>query len=206
MTNKAKLNLSDVVESFYRVTRHHLRNLPMYSIIPASVEAITTICRCKGKLITTGLGKAGHAAQKVASSFSSLGVPSCYLHPAQASHGDVGVVSKGDILLVFSTSGKTREVIETVELARKLNVSKVISITSHPESPLMHMSDLVISIGLVPEAGHLGLAPTTSILAMLMAADAIATGCALVKGLTREGYGLRHHGGYLGAKCRGEEP
>jgi arabinose-5-phosphate isomerase len=116
------------------------------------------------------------------------------------------VVEPRDVLMVFSTSGKTREVIETVELARKLGVCKVIAVTSHPDSPIRALSDVIIDIGVIKEAGYLSLAPTTSIVAMLIAADAVATGCAKAKGLSKDDFGLRHHGGYLGRKCRGEVP
>ena len=190
---------------FFDDTIATLSKMPFLAMACDVADVVTVITACRGKVITTGLGKAGHAAEKVASSFSSLGVPACYLHPGQASHGDVGVVGSKDILMAFSTSGKTREVIETIELSRQLGVSKVISVTSHPNSPIREASDLVIDIGIVNEAGYLGLAPTTSIVAMLIAADAVVTACAMAMGLTREEFGLRHHGGYLGRKCRGEE-
>lgn len=201
-----KLTTESDIKSFFSDTMANLSSLPFDGMAPAVVAAINAICMCDGKVVMTGLGKAGHAAEKAASSFSSLGMPSCYLHPAQSSHGDVGVVEPKDILVAFSTSGKTREVIETIELARQLGVSKVVSITSHPESPIRSMSDIVIDMGIVNEAGYLSLAPTTSIVAMLIVADAVATGCAKAKRLTRTEFGLRHHGGYLGRKCRGEEP
>ena len=192
--------------SFFCETLVLLSSLPFDGMASSVADAIVAVVNCPGKVITTGLGKAGHVAEKAASSFSSLGIPSCYLHPAQSSHGDVGVVEPADILMVFSTSGKTREVIETIGLTRQLGVYKVISVTSHPDSPIKGMSDVVVDIGVVKEAGYLSLAPTTSIVAMLMVADAAATGCAQVRGLTRNDFGLRHHGGYLGRLCRGEAP
>jgi arabinose-5-phosphate isomerase len=198
---------------FFRDTRMAMERLECSGIVPSLVMASESICGCRGKVVTTGMGKAGHAAQKIASTFSSLGIPSCYLHPAEASHGDIGIATRGDILLVFSTSGKTREVIETAELFRRLSAGgidddggKVVSITSHPDSPIRSMSDVVVDIGIVREAGHLSLAPTTSIVVMLVVADAIATMCAWRRGLTKDEFGMRHHGGYLGRKCRGEEP
>lgn len=189
---------------FMAETRLAIERLETSGIIPSIIEASDAVCACKGKLITTGLGKAGYIAEKSSSSFSSLGIPSCYLHPAQASHGDIGVVQEGDAMLVFSTSGKTREVIETINLARKLNVWKVISVTSHPESPVRSLSDIVIDIGIIREAGYLSLAPTTSSTIMLVVADMLATLCAWRSGITMESFGLRHHSGYLGSLARGE--
>jgi len=198
---------------FMSTTRLAIATLETAGIIPSVVAASDAVCECQGKVITTGMGKAGHAARKSSSTFSSLGSPSCYLHPAEASHGDSGIAEPGDLLLVFSTSGKTREVIETIDLFRRLTAggiddapSKVVAITSHPESPVRDMSDVVIDIGIVREAGHLSLAPTTSVVVMLVVADMVASLCAYRRGLTVEQFGLRHHGGYLGRKCRGEEP
>lgn len=168
-------------------------------------DAVDVICACRGKIITTGMGKAGYAAEKAASSFSSLGMAACYLHPAQASHGDSGIIQNGDVMLALSNSGKTREVIETIELSKHLGIAKVISITSHDESPVKDLSDVIISMGPIQEAGHLAIAPTTSIIMMLIISDMIATISAERRGLTLAEFGLRHHGGYLGKKCRGEE-
>lgn len=197
---------------FMSVTRLAVEKLESSGIIPSIIDASDIFCSCQGKIITTGMGKAGHVAKKAASTFSSLALPSCYLHPAEASHGDSGIADADDNILVFSTSGKTREVIETIELFRKLSngdaehgPGKVVAITSHPESPVRDMSDLVIDIGVIQEAGHLSLAPTTSVVIMLMVSDMIASLCAYRKGLTIEQFGLRHHSGYLGMKCRGEK-
>jgi len=189
---------------FFAETMLTLSSLPFDSMSEGVAHSVIAICACTGKVITTGLGKNGYVAEKIASLFSSLGTPSCYLHPAQASHGDVGIVVSSDILMVFSTSGKTREVIETINLSRALGISKVISVTSHLDAPIRDMSDIVIDIGIIKEAGYLALAPTTSIMTMLLAADAVVVGCAKAKNLTRGDYGLRHHGGYLGSVARGD--
>jgi arabinose-5-phosphate isomerase len=194
------------ISNFIRSTKEAFENLEKAPNLSASVlEAVKTVVSCKGKIITAGLGKAGYAAEKSASSFSSLGIPSCYLHPAQASHGDVGIIQNGDVLIAFSTSGKTREVIETIELARKLGIGKVIAITSHETSPVKDLSDISVDMGIIKEAGYLSMAPTTSIVIMLTVSDMIATISAKQNGLTLNDFGLRHHGGYLGKKCRGEE-
>jgi arabinose-5-phosphate isomerase len=173
-------------------------------ISPFFHKAVQAISACEGKVITVGLGKAGCAARKVASSLSSLGIPSLYLHPGEASHGDIGVVSSKDVMLVFSTSGKTREVLETVSFAKKLGISSVISITSHKDADIRALSDIVIDMGEIEEAGYLNIAPTTSIIVMLVIADILAVICAEIRGFKMTDYADRHHGGYLGVKSRGE--
>jgi len=175
-------------------------------------EAVDIVLHTNGKIITTGMGKAGHIAQKCASSLCSLSFPAVYLHPGDAAHGDIGIIkeydgavgSKADLLIAFSTSGKTREVIETIEFARKLGIWKVITVTSHPDSPIRRMSDVVLDMGMIREAGHLHIAPTTSMVVMLVIADMLALVAAKMKNVSKEEYGVRHHGGYLGKKCRGE--
>lgn len=168
------------------------------------VDASVVLANSKHRIVTTGMGKAGHIAMKTASTLSSLGMPSCYVHPGEAAHGDLGMVRKGDILLVFSTSGKTREVIETIERAKILGVSKIIALTSHPDSNIRNIVDIVVDIGYFKEAGYLNIAPTTSIVMMLVYADLIATMAADICGFSLEDFALRHHGGYLGQKSRGE--
>ena len=163
-------------------------------------DAIEKIANCKGIVITTGMGKNNHIARKVSSTFSSMKIPSCSIHPGEALHGDSGVIREDDILLVFSTSGKTEEIIKTIETARRLNVSCVISLTSHMDSPIRRMSDIVLDIGEVSEAGYLGIAPTTSVLLMLLAGDILATFSAKEKMVTLNDFHERHHSGYLGQK------
>jgi len=191
------------VESFLSDTRLTVRD---FSVPPKLADAVDAACECKGVIVTTGLGKAGHVARKCSSSLCSLGMQSCFLNPAEASHGDIGIIRPDSLLIVFSTSGKTREILETMDLARKLSVGKIIAVTSHLDSPVRAGSDIVLDMGHIKEAGHLGLAPTTSILIMLIIADMLALCCSRVRNLTKEEFGLRHHGGYLGRKCRGEEP
>jgi arabinose-5-phosphate isomerase len=197
-----KKQITEFINSTQETIGNFCNNLHVFYMVS---DAVDVICSCKGKIITTGMGKAGYAAEKAASSFSSLGMAACYLHPAQASHGDSGIIQNGDVMLALSNSGKTREVIETIQLARNLGIDKVISITSHEASPVRDLSDVIISMGPIQEAGHLALAPTTSIIMMLIVSDMIATISAQRRGLTIQEFGLRHHGGYLGQKCRGEE-
>ena len=157
-----------------------------------------------GKVITTGMGKAGYVAHKFSASLSSLGIPAAYLHPGEAAHGDLGIITPHDTLFAFSTSGKTREIIETIQFARHLNVGAVVAITSHPDSQIKTMSDVVINMGEIEEYGALHLAPTTSVVIMLVIADFLAVIASEIRGFTKEDFAKRHHGGYLGQKSRGE--
>jgi arabinose-5-phosphate isomerase len=165
-------------------------------------KAIDIMLSCKGKIITTGIGKAGLAIQKFSSTLCSLGFPSYFLHPTEAQHGDLGTLKEDDVLFVCSTSGKTREVYEIIDLARNLKISRIVGITSHPDSPIRNKVDLVIDMGIHQEAGHLGIAPTTSILVILAITDTLALIAAEEKGFTREDYSVRHHAGYCGAAAR----
>jgi len=178
------------------------KNIKNNSSICDACKVIAEYSKNNAVVITTGMGKAGHIAQKASSSFSSFGIPSFYIHPGEASHGDIGVVRPGDILIVFSTSGKTREVIETVDFTRKLNVGKIISITSHPDGIIRKKSDIVIDMGEICESGYLNIAPTTSIVVMLVIADMLATNVAEINKFTMKDFYIRHHGGYLGEKAK----
>jgi arabinose-5-phosphate isomerase len=166
------------------------------------VRAVEVMQACPGKILTTGIGKAGHIAKKFAATLCSTATPADFIHPAEAAHGDLGLVSQNDVLIAFSTSGKSREVIEILELARHLGVATVIGITSHPESELRDLSDFVLDMGEIEEPCPLGLTPSSSMAVMLAISDAIALALLEKKGVTREDYGLRHHGGYLGRAAR----
>lgn len=167
-------------------------------------EAIVRILECKGKIIVSGMGKAGIAMNKFSSLLCSFGIPSCSIHPGEALHGDIGIISPEDILFVASTSGKTREVLEFINLAKKLKLNCIIGITSHPDSELRKIVDIVIDMGVIVEEGKLHIAPTSSILVMSAITDAIALIAAEEKGLTLEKYSKFHHSGYLGQKSRGD--
>jgi len=168
-------------------------------------EAIDAILKCHGTIIVTGMGKAGHAMKKFSSLLCSLGFPSVYIHPGESSHGDLGMVTHKDVLFVASTSGKTREVIEMMKQAKENGVSKIIGITSHKDGWIRKDCDIIVEMGNIKEAGHLGLAPTTSILVMLAITDAIALICAKEEGLTKEKYARFHHSGYLGSLARNDK-
>jgi len=166
-------------------------------------RAVAAMENCPGKIITVGMGKAGFVARRFAATLASTATPAFYIHPSEAAHGDLGHIDTGDCLIAFSTSGKTREVLECIEMARHLNnQGKVIGITSHPDSGLRDLADIVLDMGVIEEPCPLGLTPSASIAAMSAIADALTLTLMERKGVTREDYGVRHHGGYLGRKAR----
>lgn len=165
-------------------------------------DAIEAIYSCAGKIITTGMGKAGFVARKFAATLCSTGTPAVYVQPGEAAHGDLGVIAKGDCIVAFSTSGKTREVLEILTLAKHLDCGLVIGITSHADSDLRSASDIIIDMGAITEPCSLGLTPTASVTVMASISHALALVLMEKKNITRRDYGLRHHGGYLGSKAR----
>ena len=173
--------------------------------IDATFErAVKSLQSCRGKVLVTGIGKAGHIARKFAATLCSGATPADFIHPAEAAHGDLGMIASEDVVVAFSTSGKSREVLEVLELARHLGVAMVIGITSHPDSALRELSDLVLDMGEIEEPCPLGMTPSASTAVMLAISDAIALALMEAKGVTLEDYGLRHHGGYLGRAARAD--
>lgn len=192
----------DPIERIQAVFRAEAETIARLAVGDAYLTALAHMKDCRGKLVTTGIGKAGHIAHKFAATLSSTGSPAVFLHPAEAAHGDLGILGAGDCVLAFSTSGKSREVIEMLELARQLGITAVIGITSHRDSTLRALSDVVLDMGVIEEPCPLGLTPSASMAAMLAISDALALTLMEMKGVSRADYGLRHHGGYLGRAAR----
>ena len=192
----------DIKERIESVLKAEANAINSIEVTEEFVKAVSVMQGCTGKIITTGIGKAGHIANKFAATLCSTASQAQFLHPAEAAHGDLGAVSPGDILIAFSTSGKSREVIEILELSRHLGIETVIGITSHPDSELRKYSDGVIDMGEIEEACPLGLTPTSSMAVMLAISDALALALMEQNKVSREDYGLRHHGGYLGRAAR----
>ena len=168
-------------------------------------KAVELIETCAGKIITTGMGKAGFVAHKFAAILSSTATPAVFIHPAEAAHGDLGMLAPGDCIVAFSTSGKTREVLEFIQLSRRMDIGSVVGITSHTDSGLRELSDVTINMGVIKEPCPLGMTPTASMAVMAAIGDALALVLMERKSVTREQYGMRHHGGYLGKKARNQE-
>jgi len=171
-------------------------------VTPEFERAVRVLRDSTGKILTMGMGKAGHIVYKFASTLCSTGTPASYIHPGDAAHGDLGLIGTDDCMVAFSTSGKTREVLEVLELGRHIGLKTVIGITSHPDSDLRRLSDIVLDMGVITEPCPHGLTPSASIAVMLAMSDAVALVLMELKGFSRHDYGLRHHGGYLGRAAR----
>ena len=168
------------------------------------VRAVDLLEACTGKVVLSGMGKVGIVATKIATTLSSTGTPACFLHPGEAAHGDLGLLAQNDVLITFSNSGKTREVLETIECARSLTAQPLIAVTGHPRSPVARKSDVVLSVGPIVEPCPLGLTPSASTTAILALGDALTLVLMARKGFGKADYAKRHHGGYLGRRARRE--
>jgi arabinose-5-phosphate isomerase len=179
-------------------------SIPVTEAYVQAVELIVEqVHRRHGKLVTSGMGKAGQIAMNIATTFCSTGIPAVFLHPSEAQHGDLGVLQQNDLLLLISNSGKTREILELTELARTLNPElKKIVITGNPDSPLAKSADIMLATGHPDEVCLLGMTPTTSTTAMTVIGDILVVETERRTGFTIEEYSKRHHGGYLGEKSR----
>lgn len=163
------------------------------------ISILDEVSKCEGKVIITGIGKPGHIAQKIAATFSSLGTPSFYLHPAEAMHGDLGMVSSNDIVIVISYSGESDEVLQIVPII-KLIGAKLIAITANKDSNLAKNSDIVQVLPDFDEACHLGLAPTSSTTTELVYGDALAVVASEINEFKDVDFGKLHPAGALGKK------
>lgn len=168
------------------------------------VRAVDLLEACTGKVVLSGMGKVGIIATKIATTLSSTGTPACFLHPGEAAHGDLGLLAQNDVLVTFSNSGKTREVLETIARARPLTAQPLIAVTGHPRAPVARRSDVVLSVGAIVEPCPLGLTPSASTTAILALGDALTLVLMARKGFGKGEYAKRHHGGYLGQRARRE--
>ena len=166
-------------------------------------EAVNLLFNCQGKVVTTGIGKAGYIAHKFAATLSSTGTPAFFIHPAEAGHGDLGMLSDGDCIVAFSTSGKSNEVVEMLQIAQNLGTDSVIGVTSHTESPLRALSHVILDMGPdIEEPCPLRVTPSATIAVMLAISDALALTLMEMKSFTTDDYHARHHKGYLGSVTR----
>jgi len=165
------------------------------------VQALELILNIKGRVVVTGVGKSGIIGRKISATLSSTGTPSFFLHPVEALHGDLGMVTSEDILLAISYSGNTLEVCELASILKKRNI-KIISLTGNPESRLAKLSDIIINTKIPKEACPFNLAPTTSTTATLALGDALAICLFELKGLGSEDFRKNHPGGSLGERLK----
>lgn len=163
------------------------------------VAACQTILDCQGRIVVLGMGKSGHIASKIAATLASTGTPAFFVHPAEASHGDLGMITHDDVVLVLSNSGETDEVRQILPLLKRLGVS-IIALTGKPGSTLASHADIHINVAVDTEACPLGLAPTSSTTAALVMGDALAVSILESRGFTAEDFARSHPAGQLGKR------
>lgn len=163
------------------------------------VHAVDLLYECQGKVVVTGMGKSGLICRKIAATLSSTGTPSLFLHAGDASHGDLGMIMKGDVVLAVSNSGETDEILKLLPIIKRLRV-KFIVITGNPESTLSRAGDVILNASVKEEACPLGLSPTASTTAALALGDALAVVLLEKIGFKEEDFALRHPGGILGRR------
>lgn len=163
------------------------------------IKALDLIAQCQGRVIVTGMGKTGIIGRKIAATFSSTGTPSVFIHSAEAVHGDLGQVTKADVLIVISNSGETEETTRLLPLFKKMGV-KIIAMTGNLKSSLAKFSDFVLDVSVDREGCPLGLAPMASTTATLVMGDALAACLIIKKGFRKEDFALYHPGGALGRR------
>ena len=162
-------------------------------------EAVTLLVGCKGRVIVTGMGKAGLIGQKLSATLASTGTPSHWVHPAEAIHGDVGRVTREDVIIALSNSGETEELTRLLPVMKRIG-SRLIALTGNPQSSLAKHSDVTLDVSVTREACSLNLAPTSSTTAMLAMGDALAVVVAERKRFREQDFALLHPGGQLGRR------
>ncbi|HZI93697.1 MAG TPA: KpsF/GutQ family sugar-phosphate isomerase [Patescibacteria group bacterium] len=163
------------------------------------LRAVETLLSCKGRVVVTGLGKSGIICKKIAATLASTGTPALFMHPAEAVHGDLGMVVPGDVVLAVSNSGETAELLQLLERIKRLGVA-LVSLTGNPSSTLATQSDIHLDIGVKQEACPMDLVPTASTTASLAMGDALAIAVAEMRGFRKEDFASLHPAGRLGRK------
>lgn len=201
--------MSEIQDSMREILEAESRAIMSIPVSDAYDKAVDLIIehvhRRGGKLVTSGMGKAGQIAMNISTTFASTGTPAVNLHPSEAQHGDLGILQPNDLLLLISNSGKTSEIIELIKLAHGLFPKMpLIVITGNADSPLAKQADVVLATGNAPEVCPLGLTPTTSTTMMTVIGDVMVVNTMRRTGFSKVDYAKRHHGGYLGTVSRGE--
>ena len=162
-------------------------------------QAVHRLLECDGHVVVTGMGKSGHIGHKIAATLASTGTPAFYVHPGEASHGDLGMIRQQDMLLALSNSGETSEIVQLLPVIKRLNIC-LIAITGEPDSTIAKHADIHLNASVDQEACPLGLAPTASTSAQLAMGDALALTLAQLRGFTTEDFARSHPGGALGRR------
>jgi len=193
------LNDSDILKSGQTVLRAESKALAMQAdqLGDAFISAVKTIVSCKGRVIVSGMGKSGHIARKIAATMASTGTPAYFVHPGEASHGDLGMILAEDVVIAISNSGETKELGDLVAYTKRFSIP-LIGMTRSATSSLASAADILLLLPAEPEVGALGLAPTTSTTMTLALGDALAVAALEHKGFTMEEFSNFHPGGKLG--------
>jgi arabinose-5-phosphate isomerase len=162
-------------------------------------QACQLILDCTSRVVVMGMGKSGHIGNKIAATLASTGTPAFFVHPAEASHGDLGMITPQDVIIAISNSGEAHEILSILPVIKRLHI-KLISITANGQSSMAQFADVSLEIGKSVEACPLGLAPTSSTTATLVLGDALAVALLAARGFTAEDFALSHPGGALGRK------
>jgi arabinose-5-phosphate isomerase len=192
---------SQIVDAGKKALQAEIQGLELLSqALDGSFEAaVTTLAAIRGRVVVTGMGKSGHVGRKIAATFASTGTPSFFIHPGEASHGDLGMIAKDDAVIALSNSGETAELSDIVAYTRRMMIP-LIAITGRPESALARNADVALILPAAPEACPLGLAPTTSTTMTLALGDALAIALLEQRGFTAADFRLFHPGGKLGQR------
>ena len=193
---------SDAIKSLARAvieTETHAVARLAERVDESFLAACHLMLECEGRVIVIGVGKSGHIGNKIAATLASTGTPAFFVHPAEASHGDLGMIKSNDVILALSNSGETDEVNAILPLIKRLG-AKIISLTGNPASTLARHSDAHVDVSVEKEACPLGLAPTSSTTAALVMGDALAVSLLETRGFTREDFARSHPGGKLGRR------
>ena len=196
--------MKDIIKKYIEEEVKAIKNIP----VDGKIEEVVNIIYQKvhidnGKVIISGMGKAGQIGMNIATTLSSTGTPAAFIHPSEAQHGDLGLIQKNDVLILISNSGKTREIIEFQELANQLyNNLTVIALTGDLNSKLAKVSDECLFTGNPKEICPLGLTPTTSTTVMTVVGDILVVSMMKKINFSKKDYAKRHHSGYLGEKAK----
>ncbi|MGJ3354114.1 arabinose-5-phosphate isomerase KdsD [Providencia sp. Je.9.19] len=194
----SNFDFQQVGKNVLHIEREGLNNLEQY-INNDFDRACQQIFACQGKVVVMGMGKSGHIGRKIAATFASTGTPSFFVHPGEASHGDLGMITNKDIVLAISNSGESGEILALLPVLKRIKVP-LICMTNNPESNMGKYADVHLCIKVLQEACPLGLAPTTSTTATLVMGDALAIALLTARGFTADDFALSHPGGALGRK------
>lgn len=184
-----------------------LKNIPVGENFNTAIQLIhSAVHKNRGKVVISGMGKAGQIGVNIGTTLSSTGTPAIFLHPSESQHGDLGMVQENDIMFLISNSGKTREIIELEYLVKQLHPNiKIIGLTGNLDGDLAQLADVTLYTGGPKEVCPLGLTPTTSTTAMTVVGDLLVVSLMKAINFTKEEYAKRHHSGYLGQKARNEQ-